>query len=83
MGNRSSEGTSRSHSEVGRGQAVSHGESSGPLDLKVTFDEILDGIGHGPGPDPAISIRQMSFRYPNGVQALDRVNLHVSRGATL
>jgi len=49
----------------------------------VTFDEILDGIGHGPGPDPAISIRQMSFRYPNGVQALDRVNLHVSRGATL
>jgi len=47
------------------------------------FVEHRGGIGHGPLRDAAISVRDLSFRYPDGTLALEGVNLHVEAGATL
>lgn len=41
------------------------------------------GISHSPGRDAVIDIRGMSFRYPDGTLALDRINLSVARSSTL
>lgn len=44
---------------------------------------VLAEIGHEPIDDAAIAVTEMSFRYPDGTLALERINLHVARGATL
>jgi zinc transport system ATP-binding protein len=41
------------------------------------------GVGHPPLEDPAIAITGMSFCYPDGTPALERINLHVARHSTL
>lgn len=41
------------------------------------------GVGHPPLGDPAIAISGMSFHYPDGTPALERINLHVARHSTL
>jgi ABC-type Mn2+/Zn2+ transport system ATPase subunit len=45
--------------------------------------EQLAGIGHRPSADALISIENMSFRYPDGVLALEDIDLSVSRGSML
>jgi zinc transport system ATP-binding protein len=41
------------------------------------------GVGDPPLEDPAIAITGMSFHYPDGTSALERIHLHVARGSTL
>lgn len=41
------------------------------------------GVGHPPLEDPAIAVNDMSFHYPDGTLALERIQLHVARHSTL
>ncbi|MBD3235194.1 MAG: ATP-binding cassette domain-containing protein [Candidatus Eisenbacteria bacterium] len=41
------------------------------------------GIDHGPHRDAIIDIQGMSYRYPDGTLALDRIHLSVARASTL